>query len=540
MESFNLKNINPEISKYLDTALSKFVLYIKDNLQLICILVILAISAYGFELFNFNLTVDEEIHSTYSGPLLAWIEQGRWGIYLLNALVMPKTIIPFVPLFVTLLFQMGAILLLLNVFGVKSKLEQVVVGAIYMTFPIMAYVYTFSTFNYAIGIGLFFISLGMYLFVRQGWKRWFSILPIAFALSIYQGFLPVILGAFLMYLLIMLIRARFFRIKEVAIFIGILLAAYIVYDLVLQLLLFLLHIKVDPYIAGQFDLNFFLKNPFGVLFQVLNYLVLPVYSGAQSIYTFKIWSMGILLLISVTSLLLSFRKLSPTQKILGLLLVFGLLFLPFASGLLMRGQMSMRFLLAVPIVFSGSVLLGMMERSRGYKIFISVLAGICVYYFVISNNQLFASSYLALQEDRSLATRVIDAIETARVEAGLQKLQYIEVVGYYARPSLPSIPKIETFGASFFEWGFGSSARVADFLQLMGYPVLKPLSSRDRVRLIPITEEMPIWPATGSVKIVDDVVVIKFSPYSALQRQDICTAIQPQDALDNPAFCTMP
>lgn len=536
MSTSSLKTIHTQPSNFLEIVCLRLLGYIRENLPLISGLAILAIIAYGFELFNFNLTIDEEIHSTYSGSLLAWIQQGRWGIYLLNVLVMPKTIIPFVPLFVTLVFQVSAILVLLNVWGVHSKFEQFIVGALYMIFPIMAFVYTFSTFNYAIGIGFFFISLGIYIFVKGGSKRWFAIFPIAFALSIYQGFLPVILSSFLVYLLIVLMRDRIFLLKDSSIFILVFLAAYVVYDLILQILLFLLKLKVDPYISGQFDMVFFLKQPFDVLFQVLRHLMLPVYFGAKSLYTFNIWIMGILLLISVLSLLLGILKLTHFQKILGLLLAFGILFLPFASGLLMKGQMSMRFLLAVPIAFSGSVLLGMMGRSKNYRLFVSVLSGICVYYFAISNNQLFASSYLALQEDRSFATRLIDAIETARVKEDVQELHYIEVVGYYTRPSLPSIPKIETFGASFFEWGGGDPSRVAAFLQLMGYPLLQPLPLQDRAKLIPVSAEMTIWPSTGSVKVIDDVVVVKFGSYSALQRQDICMVI----AQSNPAFCVTP
>ena len=77
---------------------------------------------------------------------------------------------------------------------------------------------------------------------------------------------------------------------------------------------------------------------------------------------------------------------------------------------------------------------------------------------------------------------------------------------------------------------------MAAFLQLMGYPVLRPLPVQDRAKLIPVSAEMTIWPATGSVMIVDDVVIVKFGPYSAMQRQDICRVI----AQSNPAFCVAP
>jgi|GEM_PF-4543193 len=40
--------------------------------------------SYGYEIFNFNLSIDEEIHAIHGGQWLAWLAQGRWGIALLN------------------------------------------------------------------------------------------------------------------------------------------------------------------------------------------------------------------------------------------------------------------------------------------------------------------------------------------------------------------------------------------------------------------------------------------------------------------------
>jgi len=103
--------------------------YLKEHGLLVALLSGVAIAAYGFELFNLNLTIDEELHGFTSHDTM-WIAQGRWGMFLLNRLLIPYPTIPFVPLFVALVFHVAAVLILLEVWGVASKLQQVAVGSI--------------------------------------------------------------------------------------------------------------------------------------------------------------------------------------------------------------------------------------------------------------------------------------------------------------------------------------------------------------------------------------------------------------------------
>jgi len=49
---------------------------------------------------------------------------------------------------------------------------------------------------------------------------------------------------------------------------------------------------------------------------------------------------------------------------------------------------------------------------------------------------------------------------------------------------------------------------------------------------------MPVWPAKGSVQVVGDVVLVKFSPYSPQQVEAICAETDPK-ALPA-AFCPQP
>jgi hypothetical protein len=100
---------------------------LREHSLLVALFSIVAIAAYGFELFNLNLTIDEELHAFWS-QANAWIAQGRWGMFLLNRFLIPYPIVPFVPLFVALVFHVAAVLILLCAWGVESKLQEVAVG----------------------------------------------------------------------------------------------------------------------------------------------------------------------------------------------------------------------------------------------------------------------------------------------------------------------------------------------------------------------------------------------------------------------------
>lgn len=203
----------------------------------------------------------------------------------------------------------------------------------------------------------------------------------------------------------------------------------------------------------------------------------------------------------------------------------------------MQGYMSNRFLVALPAVMSGVVLLGMMNSSRLFKIFVTILASYCIFQFITSTNHLFASSHLALEADRLLASRLIGRIEDAQAEADAPSLKYMEVVGYYGRPPTRLIPKIETVGASFFEWEGGSPWRISKFLQTVGLPKLEPLTVDQRAQMVSIADSMPVWPHKDSVIIVNDIVVVKFGDYSDSQKAIICSTKQSRSHLVDKSFC---
>ena len=521
------------VTKQIDAYISRMHSYLNQNLILVTTLLLIIIAAYGFELFNLNLTIDEEVHA-FSPQADRWIEQGRWGMYLLNRFLLPQPVIPFVPLFTALTFHLIAILLLLNSWEVESKLEKLMIGAIGMSYPGMAYMYTFSTINFGIGVGLFLVALALFVYVRTGGGyKYFAVLPAAISISIYQGFAVALAVAFLVHFISVEIRSerRNVNIKNLLTisFIGMLSAA--TYYAIQKLFLWITATNIG-YVDTFFDINYLRENFSDVTRHVLGTL-LRVYSGSPFIYGSEISILAVIVILAFSSLAirLIYCKQSIANKIFIASLCLLLLVLPFASGFFMRGTLAMRFLVGLPIAFAGLVMLGLHGRSRGMKLFTGVIVGFCVFQFVISTNTLFSSSGLALQADRLLAGRVLERIADAKAIAGAKELKYLEVVGFIERAPTRLIPKSETFGASFFEWDQGNTNRVLLFLRTLGYQELQALPVKGRSEIMDLTNAMPTWPDKGSVQVFGDAVVVKFGPYSYVQNRTICEAVK------NPKYC---
>ncbi len=509
--------------------------YLKRNIYLVALLIIATLAAYGFELFNFNITPDEEIHATYLGHTRAWIVQGRWGMYLLNKFIIPYTTIPFIPLFIGLLFYIAAVLLLLKSWNITSVLDQIVFGAICITFPTMSFMYTFSTINYGVGIGVFFVALAMFIYsTARGYNKLFSLLPAAFSIGVYQSFIFVLIAAFTVYIILDVIRTQRIVVKNLLVIFLINVSALVLYFVVQRIFNSstgnnTANSYVESFFAWQDLLN---GNKLVEIFhRIIFEQAIPVYMGDKSIYALSAGAFGGLLLIGMLSLIFNLysSRFSFVNSLFVVLLSFFLLLVPFLGAFFIKVTL-MRFLIAVPLAAAGFVMIGIFGSHRGYKVLVTMITAYCVLQFSLVTNHLFAASHLALQADRILAANLVDRINEAQSQAGVKKIRFIEIVGYYDEPETQLIPKRETFGSSFFEFGQGDNERIVMFLQTLRIGGLMPMpNDRRDDKFFNFVDTMPEWPQDGSVKVFrNDIVVIKFSPYSHLQRTLLCQSPQIQ------------
>lgn len=528
------------LDQQLERWACQFRLALRQNARLLLWLGAVALAGYGFELFNFNLTIDEEVHAAFTGPTLAWLRQGRWGMYFLNRFLLPHTVIPFVPLFLALCFHVGAMVILLHGWGVRSGVVQGLVGAVGLAFPGLAYMYTFSTIGYGIGFGLLCVALSLFIFVRaHGLGRWLAVLPAAYALAIYQGFLPALAAVFLVSLVLTWKRTGRLAFAEAASMAGIHLAAVLVYFAIQRLILSTGIAADSGYVASFFDTAYLRAHAAVVLTKLSGFMV-RVYGGDVSLYSVPIAMLGVVVGLSVLGFCLDIvrrRHLSVLAK--AFLIGAGalLLCLPFASGLLLRGEMAMRFLVALPVVLAGLVVLGLGDNPKLFRALLALCVAVGLFQFVVATNRLFGASHLALQADRLLASRLVERIDMARAGAPEPEVRYLEIIGYPDRPATELMPKLETFGASFFDWDMGNPQRAILFLQTIGYTGLQALPAERRLDMVVVADAMPVWPQAGSVRIVDEAVLVKFGPYSYVQQQIICGVAGREPAKQAAGFC---
>jgi len=314
---------------------------------------------------------------------------------------------------------------------------------------------------------------------------------------------------------------------------------FVLYYGIQQLFLIAFNTGTSTYVAHYFDFANLFAN-IGWYLQKLARLFYNIMVGDSSFYGITVRALPIFLFVAgLVILIAEFKKRERTSYFLLFLVLLAIFtIMPFIGGILTKGYIPYRSLLGVPMFLAGWAALAFKNAGQKSRWLLVVLAALTLFQFASSTNHLFASSAFAYEEDKLLATQLIQRIEDEKEETNIVSPTYLEMIGYVERPSTPLVSRIENIGASFFGWDGGHANRVTNFLHILGYTSLDALPLERRSAYVEQGIAMPIWPSKGSVKIVGDVVLVKFSPYSRQQIKAICAEANPSTLpLD---FCPKP
>jgi hypothetical protein len=118
---------------------------IAENAHLVIFSVLLGIMAYGYAIFNFTLSIDEEL-KTFSHSGIEWARQGRWGVLVLLNVFMPESLIPFLPTFISVFFLIVACFLFFPLID-GDIVSKAIFCCLFITFPSNAFFMEFNTFT---------------------------------------------------------------------------------------------------------------------------------------------------------------------------------------------------------------------------------------------------------------------------------------------------------------------------------------------------------------------------------------------------------
>lgn len=538
--------------KSLDTQLpdllgfNKLVIFSQTHKYLLLFLFAVGFVAYGYDFFSFSMRMDSENHAVFYGPQDAWIAQGRWGAYWLNRILLPDTVMPFIP---TLIAVSGCVLgafFFVLALSEKRGLADYLAAPIAIACPVIYFALYFTTLGYSVGVAFAVSSLGIYL-----WKKPTALSTVAatacftFGIGIYQAVLPLIAALFCLQTVAAIIDANKtdtnspanspscgFVLRRILFFLLMLGVAAVISQMIGMIML---HITRVPYNAEYLSTFLNYETTFSYFYSTLLKTIAvgwDYYSGHKNYYLFDLPLLKILFLLT---LLVSLYRIMTASchislRLLGALLLIAAIAAPISMLMLNAGSMPPRTLLGVAYVLAGLVFLTASTPGNVLRITTAVLALSCVYNFSMINNRYAFSNQMTWLADRELSVQLLQRIHIAINKLPVKTDPFaqfpLEIVGWHEYQETPIFVHREVIGASFYTWGAGDAERVSRLFRTMGVMDFRPATRQEKLSLVEATQQMPSWPYEGSVDIINGIIVVKLRDYNPNQLLGMC---QPPD-----------
>ncbi len=494
--------------------------YLKKNEKIIIASILIAIFAYGYELFNFTLTVDEEVDSFRRAfEKKEFILTGRWGAYLLNLIIIPTTVLPFFPTFIALMgIAISSVIFVSHENTTFST--KLIFSAIFISSPAHAHYLAFNNLNLYFALGMTMASMSFVLLKNAIEKDHqkityytLSIALLTLAISMYQAmfaYFLVFCAYFLFTQSLKWNKINWFLLKKTVV--GILVVCglgfilYKVFDSGIRYLVVGTVINKKQYLDNYI---YWGKSPTKEIIINLINIITKYLTGWEYFRRAFGWSLSSIMILSPFILLFIVKnKTEVHTKILSGLLLFAIILSSFSLIILNGNQIAARTLMSIPLMIAMLWLMVYKDAgTRLRKIMIFVAIVILINNTFI-NTRLFYSANVAWEADKVMANRIVERIYALDPPLTNGKIA-VAFIGAYQLEDNNLFYSLDILGMSFFSLGTLSPLRTMKVFNFIGDPNLE-LHHVKQVETL-LNDKMPSWPAKGSVKIIDNVVYVKLS-----------------------------
>ena len=198
------------------------------------------------------------------------------------------------------------------------------------------------------------------------------------------------------------------------------------------------------------------------------------------------------------------------RSILLLFLVAGYFFFPFFGlGL----TLPIRSWFFVPFIYAALFLSAYINTPHKFRVLFAIFS-IWVICFNSSINARFALlDNFAGKRDQLIASRIYNEVADVMQKYLKDTSQSLIIGTVKLKRILPEIndARSEIYGASFFSW-CGEHSRIYEYLKIFGVdlpPAIDSTPRAERIKSLAVVRDMPVYPAKGFIRVVDDVLVIK-------------------------------
>lgn len=466
--------------------------------------ILVAIITYGFALTNFSLTVDSEMPAWDPNPL----NLGRWGHYFIRAHLF-NGLLPYYTLLFGLIFlgiTSVEITKILNIKGIYSY----IFCLLFLSFPQHAYQLVFTMQADAIPLGYFLSTMSISLFLRQSKVGWvkillnvFSILFLASTFAMNQALILIPFVLYILYFFVQInnsetdVKREF---KKALSYAGLFAMAILVY---------LLSVKI--FVKSE-NSGYFLKsytsgntsNQFTDFFKILADNITGNFYYGEKPY--------ILVLVGFVISLILFVKEKKNVWLKSLIFVL-LLIIPFAMSFFIRsGWHPPRIYVSSSLVFVFVIVFILQKIPKQYYnqvLFASMLLFLWNSYYVTN---LFYTQNRIFKHDLEIAKDISHQINS--LEGYNSESDFVYFYGGLPMSNHEKLilPKSEIFESSIFRWDNGNNWRIFHFFKfndILYYRFLDDEKAFNKIK--DSLQTMPVYPLKGSVKKIENVVVVKLN-----------------------------
>lgn len=164
-------------------------------------------------------------------------------------------------------------------------------------------------------------------------------------------------------------------------------------------------------------------------------------------------------------------------------------------------------MLALPLVGAVQLYLILREINKKALLYAAMAAsGYLLFINARDMNLFYYYSSIVYEKDCSIAEEIMYDIEEKGIDYREKPLAFIGMVAQEPQPT----KELGVLGGSMFAWDEGNNLRMTDFIQTRGYNVRAADSTQLQKALVE-SASMTVWPQEGSIKELDDVIVVYLS-----------------------------
>ena len=510
--------MNPNNTFFPEQLFSSWKAWFRRNQAPFFASLIFGLLAHGFALTNKLAGNDELRHLFLKGTT---IESGRWGLEL-TPLIFPDFSMPWIYGLISIVLVAFAVCLMVDMLCIRSKALQILLGGLIVTFPTLTatLIYMFTSSSYALS---FFLSvLAAYWFQKGGMGRLLGgVVCLAFAMGIYQAYVSVA-ASLLVLVLIRQVLAQETCVKQIfrsgVSFVILLGFSAVLYYGILQLIFLISGQGFGGYAGMALSGGGSLLQKLFRVYKTFCSIFLTNYNGLILTPFSHILHL-ICLLVGLVEIVLWLR--CPKEKGSGLLLLFLGAILPFAVNFIymIADPNSVHTLMlysTVSIYLLAALVLELRMPAISGKLRAAAinLVPLCMALIILVNtyigNEVTLKLHLMYENSYSLCTSLSTQF---RQTPGYTEQTPVVITGQHdPLPFYDKFPHLEQL-----------VGHRTMFLVPLNYPNMFRFYLGTQMNLVEDTQiidaitataeyaQMPCYPDYGSIQMIEDVLVVKFS-----------------------------